>query len=45
MFGCGGDRNFMTKNGDLHPHDFLRQLWAAGDDDGKMLAWIQLQRA
>jgi hypothetical protein len=41
MFGCGGDRNFLAKNGELHPADFLRQVWAAGDDDQKLLAWIQ----
>lgn len=40
MFGCGGDRNFMKKNGDLHPADFLRHLWAAGDDDEKIANWI-----
>lgn len=45
MFGCGGDRNFLTKNGGLHPADFLRHLWAAGDDDQKVLAWIQRQAA
>lgn len=41
MFGCGGDRNFLSKNGDLHPADFLRHLWAAGEDDAKMVAWIE----
>lgn len=41
MFGCGGDRNFLSKNGDLHPADFLRQLWAAGEDDAKMLTWLK----
>ncbi len=41
MFGCGGDRNFLTTHGDLHPADFLRQLWAAGDDDQKMVDWIK----
>lgn len=45
MFGCGGDRNFLAKNGGLHPADFLRHLWAAGDDDQKMLDWIQRQLA
>jgi hypothetical protein len=38
MFGCGGDRNFLRKHGNLHPADFLRQVWAAGGDDHKILA-------
>lgn len=40
MFGCGGDRNFLKKHGDIHPADFLRQVWAAGDDDRKLAAWV-----
>ena len=43
MFGCGGDRNFLAKNGGIHPADFLRQVWAAGDDDSKIAAWVALQ--
>ena len=45
MFACGGDRNFLKKNGNLHPADFLRHLWAAGDDDSKMISWIQQQNS
>ena len=41
MFGCGGDRNFLEKNGGLHPADFLRQVWASDGDDSKVLAWIR----
>ena len=33
MYGCGGDRNFLAKHGAIHPADFLRIVWAAGDDD------------
>lgn len=40
MFGCGGDRNFLKKHGEIHPADFLRQIWAAGDDDLKLAAWV-----
>lgn len=40
MYGCGGDRNFLQKHGNLHPADFLRRVWAAGDDDQKVLDWI-----
>ena len=43
MFGCGGDRNFLQKQGDLHPADFLRRLWASGDDDQKIADWIANQ--
>ncbi|MBN8422325.1 MAG: DUF5069 domain-containing protein [Verrucomicrobia bacterium] len=32
MFGCGGDRAFFEQH-KLHPADFLRVTWAAGDDD------------
>lgn len=44
MFGCGGDRNFFRKNGNLHPADFLRHLWAAGEDDQKVVDWIKSQQ-
>lgn len=40
MFGCGGDRNFLRKHGNLHPADFLRNVWAAGDDDQKVATWV-----
>jgi hypothetical protein len=43
MFGCGGDRNFLSKHGNLHPADFLRQVWAAKDDDQKLVVWISSQ--
>lgn len=41
MFGCGGDRNFLSKNGDIPPADFLRHVWAAGDNDSKVAAWVK----
>lgn len=41
MFSCGGDRAFLEKHGNRHPADFLRQVWAAGDDDQKVLAWLR----
>ncbi|MFM2242032.1 MAG: hypothetical protein RLZ97_887 [Verrucomicrobiota bacterium] len=41
MFGCGGDRKFLRDHGDLHPADFLRRVWAAGEDDSKVVAWIR----
>lgn len=41
MFGCGGDRNFLARNGNIHLADFLRHVWASSGDDGKVLAWIR----
>ena len=41
MYGCGGDRIFLQKNGELNLADFLRQVWAADGDDAKVLAWIK----
>ena len=40
MYGCGGDRNFLKKHGDIHLADFLRRLWAAGEDDTKITDWL-----
>lgn len=40
MYGCGGDRNFL-KSVNIHPADFLRHVWAAGDDDAKMTKFVQ----
>ena len=45
MFGCGGDRNFLRKHGDIHPADFLRRVWAASEDDLKISAWVKEQAA
>lgn len=43
MYGCGGDRAFLGKY-DIHPADFLRVVWAAGDDDQKILAYVKAKR-
>ena len=40
MYGCGGDRAFLARSGGLHLADFLRQVWAADGDDGKIVTWI-----
>lgn len=40
MFGCGGDRKFLRDHGDVHPADFLRHVWAAGDEDYKVVRWL-----
>ena len=43
MYSCGGDMNFLKNNGDIHPADFLRQVWAAGEDDKKLAKWVASQ--
>lgn len=40
MFGCGGDRKFLRNHGNIHMADFLRHLWASGEDDEKIANWI-----
>ncbi len=40
MFGCGGDRAFFEQH-KLHPADFLRFAWAAGDDDRKIIDFVK----
>lgn len=39
MFGCGGDRKFL-QSVNIHPADFLRHIWSAGDDDRKIIAHV-----
>ncbi|WP_411827314.1 DUF5069 domain-containing protein [Luteolibacter sp. AS25] len=41
MFGCGGDRKFLSKHGNIPAADFLRRVWASGGDDSKVLEWIK----
>ena len=41
MFCCGGDRAFLREHGNIHPADFLRQVWAADGDNDKVLAFIE----
>jgi hypothetical protein len=40
MYGCGGDRGFLSEN-NIHPADFLRVVWAAGDDDQRVLQYVR----
>lgn len=42
MFDCAGDRNFFREH-HLHPADFLRHVWAANGDEGKVLAYVKAQ--
>ena len=41
MFGCGGDRKFFRDHGEIHPADFLRQVWAAGAEDAEVAAFVR----
>jgi hypothetical protein len=40
MFGCGGDRAFLSKH-KIHPADFLRAVWAAKGDEAKILGYVK----
>lgn len=40
MYGCGGDRQFLSSH-DIHPADFLRTVWAAGDDDQMVIDYVK----
>ncbi|MFW5883735.1 MAG: DUF5069 domain-containing protein [Verrucomicrobiota bacterium] len=40
MYGCGGDRRFF-KTHDIHPAEFLRVVWSAGDNDDAIIDWVQ----
>lgn len=43
MFSCGGDRGFLKQHGDINPADFLRHVWASGDDDTHMVEFLRSQ--
>jgi hypothetical protein len=43
MFCCGGDRRFLREHG-VHPADFLRVVWAAKDDDAKVVEFVKSRR-
>lgn len=40
MYGCAGDRAFLRPV-NIHPADFLREVWAAGDDDERVLRFVR----
>ena len=40
MYGCGGDRNFISKH-NLHLADFLETVRRAGDDIAPVLAYAR----
>lgn len=39
MYGCGGDRAFLSRH-HLHPADFLRVVWAARGNESKILSFV-----
>lgn len=41
MYGCGGDRKFLREHGNIHPADFLRVVWSAGDEDDRIAEFVQ----
>ncbi len=43
MYGCGGDRKFLRDHGNIHPSDFLRHVWASGDDDRHIVDYVRTQ--
>lgn len=43
MYYCSLDRSFLQENGNIHPADFLRIVWAAKDDALKIANFIKEQ--
>lgn len=41
MFCCGGDRRFFRQHGGIHPADFLRRVWLAGDHDLRIVEFVR----
>jgi hypothetical protein len=44
MYCCGGDRAFLREHG-IHAADFLREVWAAGDDTQRILDFVRKSAA
>ena len=40
MYSCGGDRAFLREHG-IHAADFLREVWAAGDDVNRIVKFVK----
>ncbi|MGK0187711.1 MAG: hypothetical protein ACI9R3_003500 [Verrucomicrobiales bacterium] len=43
MYSCGGDRAFLKRH-QLHPADFLRVVWAAGDDEARIARYVKTRQ-
>ncbi len=39
MYSCGADRRFL-KQFDIHPAEFLRQLWHNEENEGAIVDWV-----
>lgn len=44
MYDCGGDRAFLREH-NIHPADFLREVWAAGNDLARIVDYVKLAAA
>ncbi|MGC6426625.1 MAG: DUF5069 domain-containing protein [Akkermansiaceae bacterium] len=44
MFCCGGDRKFLSDH-NIHPADFLRNVWAADGDGQKVADFVKASTA
>ena len=44
MYDCGGDRAFLREHG-IHPADFLREVWAAGNDINRIVNFVKSSAA
>ncbi len=40
MYCCGGDRAFLQEHA-IHPADFLREVWAAGEDRRRIIDYVK----
>jgi hypothetical protein len=40
MYDCGGDRAFLREY-NIHPADFLREVWAAGNDLARIVDYVK----
>lgn len=43
MYCCGGDRRFF-ENYNVHPADFLREVWSADGDSARILEYVRARR-
>ena len=41
IYCCENDRRFFRDHGNIHPADFLRVVWAAGDSDPKVYDYVR----
>ncbi len=44
MYCCSLDREFLTEHGHINPADFLRVVWAAGNEPEKVAAFVMASK-